>query len=383
MSHQIKHQNQLSSETIEYLRFPLAIGVVFIHCLGGPLVVNDGGAFLSSLPQIDIYDYIRICFTQVLPHIAVPVFFLISGYLFFLKMDTFTLPFYKKQMKNRFKTLVIPYFLWNTLYLLFIIGLKLLAHFLKGKPLSGIITFLDENRWFHVYWDCSVWGSERVNLLGFPNPMSGPILLPLWFLRDLIVVSLFTPVIYWFIKKTKWYGLLLLGAAYITSMWPVIPGMTILSFFFFSLGAYYSLNKIDLASGVSRFRAVSYFAAPILLLLAVLYGGRNTVTGEYIFPFYILAGVFFAINLAARIVTKSNPKSWLANSSFFIFASHFFVLPYVSEFVQRLFPSETLLCMTVKYFSVPLLIVIICVSAYYVLKRITPGLLNLLTGSRN
>lgn len=76
------NKEDLQSRTIDWLRFPLAIAVVYIHSFGSyPIDLN----FLHSDPfsSISIFNWIRICFSHVLTHIAVPSFYLISGYLFF------------------------------------------------------------------------------------------------------------------------------------------------------------------------------------------------------------------------------------------------------------------------------------------------------------
>lgn len=86
------------SKTLTLLKGFAIILVVMIHCD----VRNAMGAeYLSGL---DLY-------MQGLTHVivinAVPLFFFISGYLFFLKKDT-----YQNKWKKRFKSLVIPYIIW-------------------------------------------------------------------------------------------------------------------------------------------------------------------------------------------------------------------------------------------------------------------------------
>lgn len=73
---------KLQSSVIDWLRFPLAIAVVFIHSFGAypfDLDTLHSGPFTG----MSIYNWIRICFSHVFTHIAVPTFYVISGYLFF------------------------------------------------------------------------------------------------------------------------------------------------------------------------------------------------------------------------------------------------------------------------------------------------------------
>ena len=53
---------------------------------------------------------------MVLTDCAVPMFFVISGYLFFLRQDDgFTWAQYKAKMLRKCKTLLLPFFIWNIL----------------------------------------------------------------------------------------------------------------------------------------------------------------------------------------------------------------------------------------------------------------------------
>ena len=54
--------------------------------------------------------------------VAVPVFFVLSGYFFFRGMDVLTLDVYKKKLTTRFRTLFIPYMIWNCFPVLFVVA---------------------------------------------------------------------------------------------------------------------------------------------------------------------------------------------------------------------------------------------------------------------
>ena len=57
--------------------------------------------------QYSAFDIYMQALTRVIVFNAVPMFFFISGYLFFLKFHGF-----KKKWACRFRTLVIPYIVW-------------------------------------------------------------------------------------------------------------------------------------------------------------------------------------------------------------------------------------------------------------------------------
>lgn len=73
------------------LRLPLAVMVVFIHAFGNLVYVVPyewmgrgqlDAAVGSSSVGSAVYDALRIFGSHVVTHIAVPTFFVISGYLF-------------------------------------------------------------------------------------------------------------------------------------------------------------------------------------------------------------------------------------------------------------------------------------------------------------
>lgn len=70
----------LSSQTISALRFPLAVMVVFIHSF-----MLDDVAFTPDWHALSGMDFaigLQVLLSKVVSHVAVPAFYVISGYLF-------------------------------------------------------------------------------------------------------------------------------------------------------------------------------------------------------------------------------------------------------------------------------------------------------------
>ncbi len=185
---------KLLSATIDLLRFPLAIMVIFIHM--NPEVSNLFDVDFSLISGHGIYNVTGVLLSHVLTHIAVPTFYLISGFLFFINFQKWSWEGYKKKLSIRIKTLLVPYLLWNAIPFLLAVLAMLAAVAIKGKPIVGVETFIVEKNW-HIFYDCNEWGTTRINWLGENLRMIGPYDLPLWFLRDLIVVTMMTPIIYY------------------------------------------------------------------------------------------------------------------------------------------------------------------------------------------
>lgn len=77
--------NELESKTIDFVRFPLAIFIVFWHMnpKGTPLVDNLHLFSVESLRYI-----LEVGISSQFVQIAVPVFFMISGYFFFKNINS-------------------------------------------------------------------------------------------------------------------------------------------------------------------------------------------------------------------------------------------------------------------------------------------------------
>lgn len=96
----------LLSRIISLLRFPLIVGIVCIHA-GVPESV------VSAVGSHAVYDFVHEWSAQVVARVAVPLFFLISGYLFFLNVERLTLAAYGHKLWKRVRTLFVPYVWWN------------------------------------------------------------------------------------------------------------------------------------------------------------------------------------------------------------------------------------------------------------------------------
>lgn len=148
--------SSLQSKTIDCIRFPLVVMVVFIHM--NPNVVNLPDAKFDFFSMQGLYNFVGILFSHTLPSIAVPTFFFISGFLFFINIQDWSWNKYKKKLKNRIKTLLIPYLMWNLVPFLFSI---ILIVFFRDKSMDEVIIFTKKYSW-HIFYDCFEWGGGEL-----------------------------------------------------------------------------------------------------------------------------------------------------------------------------------------------------------------------------
>ncbi len=381
--------SNLQSLVIDWLRFPLAVAVVFIHSFGSK-EINLDSLHSNPLSLESIYDFLRITLSNIGTHFAVPVFFLFSGFLFFYKIKEFNFSTYKQKLCKRFHSLFVPYICWITIYVLHVEIIKVAAIIIKDKPISGMWDYIADNGGIHLFWDSSVWGLDNKNWIGWETPMTGPILIPLWFLRDLMVVVLLTPIIYYLIKKCKLLPIIILAICYVSGVWLQIPGFTVTTFFWFSLGAFFSINHKNMIETIFRWRMFLYIVCFCTLLPLIWFNGikgdgiTTNVIAQSLYPFFVIAASGSVISIAKVLVQKGIVRIYphLARASFFIFLSHMFVLGYVSKIIDKCLPFDNYPLMMVKYLAVPMIAVFVCLAIYRILDRIFPNILLFITGSR-
>lgn len=379
---------KLQSASIDLLRFPLAIMVIFIHM--SPDVINLIDADFSLISGHGIYNVIGILLSHVLTHIAVPTFYLISGYLFFINFQKWSWEGYKKKLNSRVKTLLVPYLLWNAVPFLLTVLAMLAAVAIKGKPIEGVESFIAENNW-HIFYDCNEWGTTRINWIGEHLRMTGPYDSPLWFLRDLIVVTMMTPIIYYAIKKLGLFIISILFVAYISRIWTLLPGFHITAFFFFSTGAYFALNKMNIIQFANKYRLLFIPFCIILLVASTIYDGANTFIGQNIYLLFICTGVFTAFYVASKCIIKYNikPNKMLVSSCFFIYAIHGVNFPFIGSplsltrrLLHYVIPGNTGIEEGFCYLTSPIVTAFLCILLLMFARRFFPKITLYFSGNK-
>lgn len=124
--------------------------------------------------------------------VAVPTFFVISGFLLAGKMETDG--WWSREVRKRIASLLVPYLFWNLFYLF--LGMTL------ASVLAGSGQVFGDARWS----DLTI--GKIVAALGI-NPLRRTQLPFLWFVRSLFVFVLLAPV--FASVKRRWIGLTVIG----------------------------------------------------------------------------------------------------------------------------------------------------------------------------
>ncbi len=358
------------------LRFPLALVVVLVHTF--PSATLQENYWIPPFDEYPFFQELLYFIRAFLGQQSVPIYYFISGYVFFLGIEL-TRAKYLQKLKNRTKTLLIPYLIWNTIAiaLLFVTHLPVFHAFVENTApfhpnLSGFLS---------AYWD---YDNSLIPLIDdiYSNPVNGP----LWFVRDLMIVVLCAPILYRLIRKFTFYPIILLGGLWFGSLFyePLNYNSFATAFFFFSWGAYMSIRKKDMIAEFGRFFKPSMLLYPCLGLFGLLSLHIQPDWTPFIKQLNIVIGLLFAYNLAVWLLQKGycNVNGFLAASSFFIYVSHILICGKIARILMKIIAPSSDAMFTLVFVLAFLLTVGMCLSAYWLLKRFTPSLLRILTGRK-
>lgn len=357
---------KLQSQVISFLRFPLIVAVVFIHSNPGDVVFNGQSAVVNY--NLSVYEGIRYFVSEIVARVAVPVFFFISGFLFFRKMDNWNISIYVQKLKKRGRSLLIPYLFWNlVVVLLFYLAQTFLKGLLSGNNL--LIADYTWQNWLQAFW----YGNTGENM---------PINYPLWFIRDLMVVVVFSPIVYWGIKRLQSLFILLLGILWLFNWGIDVTGFSIVAFFFFSYGAYWGINKTNFVDIYNKLFPYSLWVYIILAVCNLLF--REYDWCSYIHKIGILVGLSMFVSLTAFCLKKQVWKidTYLTNSSFFIYVYHGMPLALVIKFLVKMLHPQTNISFILIYILCPVIIIVLGLGVYKILTKYLPQFTAVITGGR-
>lgn len=339
--------NKALERTISAIRFPLLFGVVLIHT-----------SVRCNVADAPVYSFFHKLISELMVAPCVPAFFFISGFLFFYNVVSYDKKVYLNKLKRRFWTLLIPYLFWNLL----VIGYYLVGHLCLPSVIS------DDN------YNIADYSFTEILGLFWDYPRGFPICYQFWYLRDLIVICVLSPIVYLLIKYLSKYVILLLLTLFVCFDKYGMLGSCLL----FAMGSYFSIWRIDLIAIVKRFRCF-LFPLFVLSLLLVLFVKDIGWTHRIM----IIFGIGSFLSFAAMYVDRFDFKSTLFDkSTFFIYGFHGFPIVLLSTTIlPRIFWQSDAMCL-LQYALTPVIIITISVSLYVLLNKLCPRFLAVITGGR-
>ncbi len=351
------------SKIITFLRLPLIVGVVAVHANLCALIA----VWTGIAPEFPLWlDTIFNHMSDILFPDIVALLFVISGYLFFRNCDNADCSFFVDKLKRRVHTLLIPYIAWNTL--------AMLLFFVKSGAWLGRLAVKESG--VMGFWEC---------LAGYWElPSNVPYNGPLWYVRNLMVVCLLSPILY-FMLRHRWgmITLLVFALSVAFGLNTGIPGLDIYSIFYFSLGAWLSLRKTDVikipsavgAILVSAYFPLSFFQLDISDSAWYVFGGIIAFSLKSVALFY------FAALMLSRGIFTANPK--MAGKAFFLYALHGLIIgPVIKTLYLASGCSDNPLILLFIYVFSIVSVIAISMLGYSLLKKHSSPLLKIFSGNR-
>ena len=361
--------NTETSQLIRSLRLIMVIGLVFVHFGNFPGdsldpftgVVNANFIVASSINSF--FTYFFLC--------SVPVLSMISGYLFCYQGS----PDFLETLKKKNKTLILPYITWTTIWLLFAFVLYSI-----GKS-SNQFTNYDQGFTDYSFLDL---------LNGIVGITETPFAFQFWFVHDLVLSILITPIIIPAIKKL---GAIIVVIPFI--LWAmefdtwVFFNYKVISFF--NLGLYLGIKKIDIKIP-TRLKwlnlSILIFISMVLVRIytPALYEGRMPFDTIYELILRVVGSVAI-ITLAINIKIHLNGvfKYLVDHSSytFFLHAFHFPLIVLMKQvlFMTGLFHGE--LGLIILWITSIFATIVTAIVTAEIINRYIPALYKYLNGQRS
>ncbi len=353
------------SRRIEILRYPLMLAIVLFHIPAG-LIYND------IKTSHDFTELFIVFFSWLVGGIGVPFFFLISGFLLFKEFNS-TLESYKGKVFSRVRTLLIPFILWS------LIALALKTAILSVPMFSGLDTVTDTT--INEYSGAALVLRRAFEL--FMLPTIGP----LWFIRDLFIMTLLSPLVWFVAKKAPlpgmaamcgvWFFRIDTDAMLLSDLHETLP------VFFFSACVWAGKWDIKKLDRYAVFIGVVYALCAAFTLWAISADAISSFH-SVIHKLAVLFGILFFWTCSA--VPRGSLDlvlGKLSQYSFFVYAVHVPFLDLLQKLYMKLnFPrsdSEIMAFYAITWVVTAGATTLIAVAA----KRLTPRAYNLLIGGRN
>ncbi len=294
--------------------------------------------------------FVQSLFTEELTRVAVPLFFLISGYLYFINCDGSKV-FFLKKMRRRVRSLVIPYLL------LTILGGVVLFFTKKGDSLFSLI--ID-------------------SILIYPR-----VFYQLWFVHDLIIMSFLSPLFYWFLKKIPYLWILVCLVWLTGHYWSLLNIVNYESLFFWGMGGLIAFHFPILAEYQSVNRkglVTSILIIWLFISFFIAYNGR---------PFYIhginlLMGIYViwgGYDIIFPLVDHNLSNINLTKYTFFLYLFHEPILTGYKKSLLTMLELNQLTSMIIYVVS-PILTLCTILLVGQFAKRHTPIIYYIFTGNR-
>lgn len=348
---------QYLSDKLRILSLISIIIVLYIH----------SGFHADEIKGMLMNDRVQDFVSGMIGRCAVPLFYMISGYLFFLKVPDGMTSIYGK-MRKRVGTLVVPYIIGC----MFFVGFGVLM-----AVLPGVSKYMNSS----VMPLFSKPIGEILRSIFYDADNGAPCAFQLWFLRDLILIVATSPLWHLCLKHLKWG---FVAVVFVLTYFDV-PHVPFYSLFWFVLGGQLTKAKIEMG-GVSGRIKVAIFGLFLIISIVQLLSPDMLEWNLLRIPI-IMLGIIGIWGLYDAFVENkfclSNHK-WLGIAcqfTFFIYLFHEPTLNIVRKLIVVVLGKNELGYLT-SYLISPWIFTVCAVFAGLLFRKYLPRVYDVCTGGR-
>lgn len=350
---------QYLSDKLRVLSLISIIFVLYIHSRFQP----------NEIMGMAYYDKIQLFTSEMIGRCAVPLFYLISGYLFFMKVPDGVKSIGRK-IRKRIKSLLIPYFIGCVFFVIFYSFIALLPWTSNLINSSSSIMPLFQKPYSIILISIFYDGGT-----GYPCAFQ------LWFLRDLILIVATSPLWYLCLKHLKWG---FVAVVFVLTYFDV-PHVPFYSLFWFVLGGQLTKAKIEMG-GVSGRIKVAIFGLFLIISIVQLLCPDMLEWNLLRIPI-IMLGIIGIWGLYDALVEKKfclSHHKWLATAcqyTFFIYLFHEPTLNIVRKSIVVVLGKNEFGYMA-SYLISPWIFTVCAVFAGLLFRKYLPRVYDVCTGGR-
>ena len=351
------------SERIRILKIWFTVMVIFIHSYAEEVHFSGENVVLQVPLWLASVEYI---ISQIISRCAVPGYFFISAVLLYKKEFTWV-----ENIKKKLKSLLIPYLIFNTVWILIFFVAQ---HFAVFSP------FFSRGYKIISNWGIAEFANAYLGFLDDQYPF--PICQQLWFLRDLMVLNILAIVIKRLIDRFPKVVLAVLLLMIILNVHTHLFFLNESALIYFCLGYYfvkYSIKFNDVEKIKGSYIIIAYIFAIVLDFLT------KDAAIHYLFhSITIFIGLIFFYRFTTKIPEGNMHKGlmYVAKYSFSIYLFHECNETVLRKALTKLLP-QTALCQTVLYFGIPVVIFCLCLLLSVVLDKYFHRIYLVLVGNRS
>ena len=327
---------------VTYMYFMMSVLVILIHSL------NNETVFQMFFSEKGIGQF------------AVPLFFVISGFLFFRTVKNIS--DVKIKLRKKVYTLLIPYLLWNLIYY----AIHLLIKPGLGMTIESVLDAAFNYRF---------------------NPA-------FWFMYQLILLNILSIVFYYALRDYKYIFLFFLLISLFIIFNIDIPYVNEDAIIYYFSGAF--ISKLYNAQKVKFINKINGI---ILLIITVIVFILNRALHSLIFEYSNIVGIFTLSIVCVRLVASltifylsdlifSYERVYpFMENTFFLYAIHYMIVKALIIFMKYftykyMVAASFVIVETIVFIMSPVICVVISYYLSNFLKRRSNKLYNLLSGYR-